>query len=631
VGPYIRSHAVQVTLNNGFARTEVDQVFGNDEERDFEAIYSFPVPKRASLSEVSIWIDGREVIGEVVEKERAREIYEEQVSQGQDAALAEKDDYRTFDIAVGRVRAGEDTRVRFVYYQPLEIDLNVGRYVYPLAEGGVDEERIAFWSVDDRVQGTFRFALELKSAFPVRDVRVPGQAAALIEPRPVAEGSVYQVVVDSEAGVRLDQDIVVYYRLADDVPARVELVPYREDPTSPGTFMVVVTPAADLQPIAEGTDWIFVLDVSGSMQGNKIATLADGVSRVLGKLDPSDRFRIVTFNDRAEDLTGGYVTASPAHVQHWIQQVSAIQANRGTALFEGLQAAYRGLDDDRTTGIILVTDGVANVGPTAHDAFLKLLAQHDLRLFTFLVGNSVNTPLLERLARDSGGFAMAISPQDDLGGRLMQAKARVLHECLHDVELRVNGARVRDLAPARLGNLYVGQQAVVFGRYLEPGEIEIELRAKVSGEDRRWNCRSVLPAVDTENPELERLWALASIEDVMEQIREHGETDDGRDAVAALGTEFSLVTDYTSMVVVDEGVYEEKGIQRTNNDRVQRERAAQQVRAQQPAPVQRRVDAQPDNSGGAFGGRSSPGLGTGPVGPLFLGLLALLRLRRASR
>lgn len=496
----------------------------------------------------------------------------------------------------------------------------------------MDEERIAFWSVDDRVQGTFRFELELKSAFPVRDVRVPGQSAVMIEEEPVEAGSVYRVVMDSEGGARLDRDIVVYYRLADDVPARVELVPYRETESGPGTFMVVVTPAADLQPITEGSDWVFVLDISGSMQGNKIATLADGVSRVLGKLDPADRFRIVTFNDRANDLTGGYVTAEPAHVQHWIQQVSAIQACRGTALFEGLKTAYRGLDDDRTTGVILVTDGVANIGPTGHDAFLKLLAQHDLRLFTFLVGNNANTPLLERLARDSGGFAMAVSSDDDLVGRLMQAKAKVLHQCLHDVELHVTGARVRDLAPARLGNLYVGQQAVMFGRYLESGEIEIELRAKVSGEDRRWTCKASLPAIDTENPELERLWALASIEDVMEQIREHGETEDGRDAVAAMGTEFSLVTDYTSMVVVDEGVYEEQGIQRTNNSRVQRERAAQQVRAQQAAPVQHRVDAQPSNNGGGtFGGRSAPGLGTGPVGPLFLGLLALLAHRRKQK
>ena len=143
---FMKSHHVNVTINNGFARTEVDQVFGNNAEQDLEAVYSFPVPKQASLSELSLWLDGQEILGEVLEKQQAQKIYEEQKQKGRSTALAEKDDYKTFDVKVTPVRAGGETRVRLVYYQPLEIDANIGRYVYPLAEGGVDEDRIAFWS-----------------------------------------------------------------------------------------------------------------------------------------------------------------------------------------------------------------------------------------------------------------------------------------------------------------------------------------------------------------------------------------------------------------------------------------------------------------------------------------------------
>jgi Ca-activated chloride channel family protein len=157
----IRSHEVRVTINNGFARTEVDQVFANEGNADREMIYTFPMPKDSSLSELSLWVNGSELLGEVVEKERARRIYEEQVSQGRDTALAEKNDFKTFDISVGRVPAGGEARVRIGYYQPLEIDLNVGRYLYPLAEGGTDDDRIPFWSVDDQVSGPFRFELIL--------------------------------------------------------------------------------------------------------------------------------------------------------------------------------------------------------------------------------------------------------------------------------------------------------------------------------------------------------------------------------------------------------------------------------------------------------------------------------------
>ncbi|MBN1140473.1 MAG: VWA domain-containing protein, partial [Deltaproteobacteria bacterium] len=339
----IRSHRVDVVINNGFARTEVDQVFANQGDRDLEAVYSFPLPKQASLSEVSLWIGGVEILGEVEEKERAARIYEEQKAKGNDTALAEKKDFKTFDISVGKVPAGGEARVRVVYYQPLEIDLNVGRYLYPLAEGNVDEERLAFWSVDDKVQGPFSFRLQLKSAFPLKDVRLPGfqdqaqvrkLASSGEEGAKAGEG--WEVLIDQPQGAKLDRDIVFYYRLDDTVPGRIELIPFRDNPKEDGAFMVVVTPAADLQPIREGSDWIFVLDVAGSMAGRKIATLGEGVAKALEKMAANDRFRIVTFSNSASDLTGGFLQASPENVRSWSQRIRCLQAGGSTNLFDGL-------------------------------------------------------------------------------------------------------------------------------------------------------------------------------------------------------------------------------------------------------------------------------------------------------
>ncbi len=624
----IQSHDVRVTLNNGFAQTEVDQVFANSSDADGEMIYTFPMPKNSSLSELSLWVNGTELLGEVVEKARAKKIYEEQKAQGKDTALAEKNDYKTFDIAVGRVPAGGTARVRLVYYQPLEIDLNVGRYLYPLAEGNTDDNRIPFWSVDDAVDGPFRFELTLKSAFPVKDVRLPGyEQLAVVQSQAITNGeetvgSVYTATLASSEGARLDRDIVFYYRLDDTAPARVELIPYRASDKEPGTLMAIITPAADLQPLHDGRDWIFVLDVSGSMGGHKITTLANGVQRVLGQLSPNDRFRIITFNNSASDFTSGYITATPEGVAAWIERVKTIQANGGTALFAGLEAAYRSLDADRTTGIILVTDAVCNVGPTEHKAFLNLVRKYDIRLFTLLIGNSANQPLMERLARDTDGFAMNISDADDITGRLLQARAKILHQSMRDVKIRFKGERVSDLTPSEIGSLYAGQQAVLFGRYQGEGPVTLTMTATIGGNEQTWDCQIDLPRVDTTNPELERLWALSRIQERMETIREDGETDALRKEVVNLGVDYSLVTDYTSMIVVEDAVLENENIQKRNADRVQRERTAQTQRAQQ-APVSHRVD-QNQNT---FQGRSAPSLnfGTGPVGPIFLLLAGWMR------
>ena len=636
---YMKSHHVNVTINNGFAQTEVDQIFANQGGTDLRAIYSFPLPKQASLSELSLWIDGNEVVGEVLEKSRARKTHEEQVQKGNDTALAEKDDYKTCDISVYPVRAHAETRVRLVYYQPIEIDLNVGRYVYPLAEGGVDEERIAFWSVDDKVIESFKFNLELKSAFPVQDIRLPGHTnQAVIEKIQDADdnealaGNRFSISIDSPEGDALTRDIVLYYRLADDVPARVELIPYRKDAASTGTFMVVVTPAADLQRISEGVDWTFVLDVSGSMSGGKIATLVDGVSRVIGKMSPQDRYRIITFNDSASDFSCGYITATPPNVQSILNKIKSIQAGGSTNLFAGLQMAYTRLDDDRTTGVILVTDGVANVGQTEHAHFLKLLRQYDIRLFTFVIGNSANQPLLDRLAIESGGFAMNISTGDDIIGRIIQAKSKILYENMHDVELKFHGEKVKNLTPKKIGSLYQGQQLVMFGQFDGAGEVEVELKAMISGREHSWQCKADLPEVDTDNPELERLWALSNIENIMQEIRDYGENKSLRKQVVALGKEYSLVTDYTSMLVISEVEMEGLGLGRKNADRVDNERKAQQRRSNRPVTNHRVDQTQTDSSGnkGMFKGRRSPGIGTGPVGPVFI-MLAMWMKRKKRK
>ena len=619
----IKSHAVSVIINNGFARTEVDQVFVNSGDQDLEALYTFPLPREASLSELSLWIDGKERVGEVLEKQRARKIYEEQKVKGKDTALAQKDDFKSFDVSVYPVRARGETRVRLVYYQPLHIDSNIGRYVYPLAEGGVDDERIRFWSVDAGIREAFTFDLYLKSVHPVREVRMPGYMNEALIEKPSAEteeGSEqsYHARLDLSEGADLDKDIVFYYRLDEKTPARVEIVPYREAGAGEGSFMLTITPGASLAPISEGVDWVFVLDRSGSMSGGKIRTLVDGVARVISKMSPADRFRIVTFNNSASDLTGGFVSATESNVQRYIEKVKSIQADGGTALYAGLSRGLDGMDDDRTTSVILVTDGVANVGPTYHADFLNLVAEKDVRLFTFVIGNSSNRPLLDSLTKASGGFAMDISEYDDIYGRILQAKNKVLHEALHGVEVKITGGEIVDLTPVSPGSLYHGQQLVMFGKYLKPGPVSISLHAKISGKDQTWHCDAVLPDEDIDNPEIERLWALSSIEELMEEVRINGESEKLRGKIVDLATKYSLVTDYTSMLVLDDQEMETAGIRRNNSDRVQKERKAQKKRFSRPVKNYR-VDSKPEKS--MFRGATSPGIGSGPVGPWFLFIL----------
>ncbi len=620
----LREQHVTVEVEDGYAITEVEQLFHNPHDQDLEAYYRFPVPEKGTVAEFTVWIDGKPVTGEVLERQQARAVYEQEKAAGRDAGLTEKDSYKAFDVLVSPVRAGQDTRVRLVYLQPAFIDTDIGRYVYPLEEGGVDEEKLAFWTANETVSEHFTFTLHLRSGYPVDALRLPAHPQAVITQNGPQE---WTVKIDNQAttttegqpqgatsapAFRLDTDIVVYWRHQSGLPGAVDLVAYKAPGKDRGTFMMTLTPGDDLPPITTGSDWIFVLDISGSMNG-KLATLADGVSKALGKMRPDDRFRIVLFDDRAEEMTSGFVTATPESVQRYIGKLSQLQTRGGTNLFGGLSLALNPLDADRPTGIILVTDGVANVGKTQQKDFLELLEKHDVRLFTFVMGNSANRPLLTAMTDASNGFAISVSNSDDIVGQILTATSKLTHQAMNDVRIEIDGVRTADIQPQHIGTVYRGRQIILLGHYWGDGQAKVTLKTNVAGKDKIYRTAFDFPKQGGANPELERLWAYATIQQMQREINYFGEEKDLQQGIIDLGLEYGLVTNYTSMVVLRDEVFEEYGIERRNAKRREIEKLAKAQR-QANAPTSNRVDqAQPmyttnrpsysggSGSGGAFG------------------------------
>ncbi len=618
----IRDHQVNVTLNNGFAQTEVNQVFFNPGDAVTEAIYSFPLPKSASLAEITIWSGERVMNGEVIEADEATRIYEEERASGNDAGLGEcscvkdKEDieYRTFKFSIANVAPAAETRIRFVYYQPLEIDTGIGRYVYPLEGGGTDERAKSFWLNNPRVENNLSIEVELKSAWPVDEVRVPG-----LENEVTTEqlGVGHYKVSLARPGGELSRDFVFYYRLADDLPGRVELIPYKAAGSDSGTFMMVVTPGLDLQPITGGADYVFVLDVSGSMSG-KIHTLARAVEQTLGEMGPGDRFRIVAFNNRAHEVMG-FSAATPDNVARAIEEVSRLSTGRSTNLYAGLDMAMSRLDADRATSVILVTDAVTNTGIVDPKEFHALMKKYDVRVFGFVMGNSANWPLMETIAAASGGFSAGVSNDDDIIGQILLAKSKITHEALHDAEISIRGVAVSDATDGAIGKIYRGQQLVLFGRYQKGGKAKVRLQASLTGKDKTYETTFEFPDVAEGNPEVERLWALSRIDD-LERQRMVGllPGEEAESAITRLGVEYQLVTDYTSMVVLTDEDHVRHGIERRNRDRVDRERSAQSIRAT-TGPKNNRVDqSQP------MFDKPAPRVGAGAFDPVSVGLVTLL-------
>jgi Ca-activated chloride channel homolog len=609
--PAITDHAVSVVINNGFARIEVRQTFHNPNPYAIDAVYRFPVPPDAALSEMRIELGDRVLEGEVVGKDEAQQIYDQETASGNQAGLATQDGFQSFSFSVGNIPPESDAQMSFVYYEPLLIDTGVGRFLYPLENGGTDDGAAAFWGNGEQPEvGHFSFDLSLKSLVPVSELRVPDVPSATISD----DGEGEQQVHFEAAPGELTSDVVVYYKLQEGEAGRVDVVPYRPAAGGQGTFMLLVTPGIDLAPIEHGTDYVYVLDFSGSME-TKIATLKEAVAQALAELGPEDRFRLVGFSDQPFEIAP-LQDATPANVADAGVRLDAAALRSSTNLFGGLQSGLMGHDAERVTSIFLVTDGVANQGVIDGPSFDALLRESDVRVNGFLMGNSANWPLMDLIAKASGGFYAPVSNRDDILGQVTLAKNKLTHECLHEAKLSLSGVHVTDTTDFDLGKVYLGQQLVVFGRYDEPGAAQLTLDTMIRNQAQTYSASFSFPEVAEASPELERLWALDMIHALEQQallgLMPIAEMEE---RVTALGIQYQLVTNQTSMLVLSDEGFAEHGVERLNEARTDTEHAAQASGASQAttAPV-----TQGSNSSSAYDGGETYG---GALDPTTIGLV----------
>ena len=327
------------------------------------------------------------------------------------------------------------------------------------------------------------------------------------------------------------------------------------------------------------------------MQG-KLHTLIEGVRKSINQLNSQDRFRVITFNNRANEITNGWLNATEENKNITLQALDQVSANGGTNIYDGLSTALKKLDNDRATSIILVTDGVTNQGIIEPKAFYKLMSNYDVRVFGFLLGNSSNWPLMQVITEQSGGFYRAVSNSDDIIGEIILTKNKILYECLHDAEVKISGVKTFDLNGYQGGKIYRGQQLVLFGKYNKSGEASITLDATLTGEDKTYNTTFNFPETSNEHPEIERLWAMSQIEKIeFEKMIGKQSPSESKDAIADIGVAYQIVTDETSMIVLSDEKFQNYGIERKNKMRLAEERKAQQAR-KQTAAQNNRIDQQ---------------------------------------
>jgi Ca-activated chloride channel family protein len=547
------------------ARLVLRQRYRNDEARPIEAVYTFPVPSDAALVGFAMEAAGRRVEAEIKEREEAFRIYDDAVYAGHGAALLDEERRNVFTASVGNLLPGEETMIEVVYVQPLSSDEGALRLMIPTLvapryiPGAPAGDRTAHGVVapTDRVPdadritpaiGAVSYGLSLDLVFDLgRELTIESPSHQVVVSD--AGDRAYRVAFRASE-VPLDRDLVLLANGAAGVSAGVVA---EKRAGKEGTFALTVVPDLfDPQRRVHPRDVIFVVDVSGSMEGDSLREAKSALRLCLRHLAEGDRFQILAFSDTFfahEPAPVPFTQKTLATADAW---VDALQTIGGTEMLEPLLAAARALEDSgaRDRIIVLLTDG--QVGNEAEIAARVCERAGKTRIYTFGIGTNVSDLLLGDLARRTRGAVEFIHPGERIDEKVTAQFARATAARVQDLTLRFSGIDAGELSPSQPGDLVDGEPWVVFGRYAEPAHGKAELRGTLRGEPFYLEVPIELPA-EAEREGLSALWATARIRE-LEEGEAHlagRRAEANRQRIVALSIEHRVASKFASFVLVE--------------------------------------------------------------------------------
>jgi Ca-activated chloride channel family protein len=538
----VQSHRADVRIDRQVGVTTVNQVFENSSKRDLEATYLFPLPKGASITDFSMWMNGRKVTGELVEARRARKIYEDIVRRLKDPGLLEYLEHDLFRARVYPVPALGEVRIEIVYNEMLSYDGGLVSYRYPLHSHAGALQTTSDFSID----------IEIESDVPIKSLYSP-----TYDIEREIDGRNATCSYEGGAGGRAP-DFVMYYTVSKE-DIGLSLVTHRRRGDD-GYFMALLSPGKLVRrDRAIKKDVIFVIDRSGSMRGDKIEQAKEALGYCLRSLGDNDRFGIITFASAVSRFDDRLTTATGGNVRDAMQFVDDIAARGGTDINAALGSALDMRRERRLCQLIFLTDGQPTVGETDVQAILGNVGRGNrgkARLFVFGVGYDVNTRLLDRLAFGNHGTVSYVRPEEDIEASVSSFYAKVSQPVLSDVSLDFGKVKTFDVFPRELPDLFDGSQLVVFGRYNGSGSSLIELEGYVDGKKKRFTYEATFEKRnrrrDSAGEFIPRIWATRKVAFLLEEIRGNGHDQELVDEVVALATKHGIVTPYTSYLILEE-------------------------------------------------------------------------------
>ncbi|MBK9097905.1 MAG: VWA domain-containing protein [bacterium] len=534
-------HHVDVKINGNVAETYIDQEFHNPSDVMLEGYYIFPIPKNAVIKDFSMEINGKMVSAELLDANKARQIYEDIVRQIKDPALLEYSGQGIFKVRIFPIEPRSNKKVSISYREVLDSDNDIYEYIYPLNTEKFSAKPVRNVSVK----------VDLKTNNKIKTIYSPTHPIDVVH-----KDAKHAIVSFEEENTKPDIDFKFYFSTNNDEIGISQLTYKSTD--EDGYFFLTASPSFNIDETKiDAKDITFVLDVSGSMVGDKMKQAKQALLYCVNNLNKGDGFNIIRFSTEAYSLFGKIETASESNIKKAEKFIEELNTVGGTNIEEALGLALKEKPaNNRTHLIVFITDGKPTIGETNDDMLIKKLADSNIkntRIFTFGIGNDLNTHLLDKITEKTKAYRTYISEDEDIEIKISSFYDKVQSPVLTNLSLSFSGnVKMFQTYPKDLPDLFKGSSILVFGRYSGDGDSKITLTGSIKGERRSFILNTNFSDDNDEYDFIPPLWASRRIGYLLDQIRLNGENKELVDEITHLAREHGIVTPYTSYLIMED-------------------------------------------------------------------------------
>jgi Ca-activated chloride channel homolog len=554
---------VKASIAGYIATVDVTQEYHNPYNGKIEAVYVFPLPDNAAVSEFVMTIGDRRIRGIIREREEAERIYKDARAQGYVATLLTQERPNIFTQKVANIEPGKKIDVNLRYFHTLSYNDGAYEFVFPMVVGprfnpagstqGVgavsrdgsgtsgQNTEIQYLRPNERSGHDISLSVAIDAGLPIDKLDCASHA---IERTPVGEGKM-QVKLAASDNIP-NKDFVLRYQVAGRTP-KSTLIASRDN--RGGFFTLMLLPPKDLSDVGrQPLEMVFTLDTSGSMNGRPIEQSKAAMNYALTHMNSADSFQIINFSDKPTKFAQGPIAASPHNVQLALQHVARMNGTGGTMLVDGLRASLLfPHDSQRLRVVAFLTDGfIGNEDEAMRELHSSL---GPARVFSFGVGSAPNRFLMNGMAKMGRGAAAYVGLNENPEQVMAEFFERISHPAMTDVKVDWGTLDVREVYPARIPDLFVGRPVIVTGRFNGASDSTITIHGRAGGEEKVVTVPVKIASAPT-SPALPVLWARAKIADLMERAiwEENRELPQ---QVKTLAMEYGLVSPYTAFLAVD--------------------------------------------------------------------------------